>query len=111
MLTILICKRMPISCLSYIYKLYISYYHRGQVYFIQGQFDLAMKEYAKSSKLDDTFIFSQIQYAVSKYKKGEQTGAITEFKKLLHKFGKTRSEVHKYVFMIGLKFNELILST
>ena len=44
------------------------YYHRGQVNFILGEFEAAIKDYEKSTSLDDTFIFSQVQYAVAHYK-------------------------------------------
>lgn len=69
------------------------YYHRGQVYFITGEFDLAIKEYKKSTDLDDKFIFSQIQLAVALYKSEQAEKAIHMFKKIIREFGDKCPEV------------------
>lgn len=76
-----------------------SYYHRGQVYFIQQQYSKAIEEYKKSTALDNTFIFSQIQHAVALYKDGSKERAVQRFKKCLNAFGATSGEVHKCVII------------
>ena len=70
------------------------YYHRGQVYFITGEFDNAIKEYKKSTELDDKFIFSQIQLAVALYKSEQAEKAIHMFKKIIKEFGESCPEVY-----------------
>ncbi|UZJ56957.1 hypothetical protein CBS101457_006277 [Exobasidium rhododendri] len=77
------------------------YYHRGQVHFILGDFDLAIKDYLKSTELDDTFIFSQVQYAVALYKTGKIESSTKAFKDLLEDF-EGASEAYNY-------FGELLL--
>jgi len=89
-----------------------SYYHRGQVHFIQGHFDEAMVEYDESTKLDDTFIFSKIQHAVARYKKatanpqspnaGEVQRAFGEFRRMVREVGDTTAHVHTYMGEIYL---------
>ncbi|SPO32096.1 probable mitochondrial precursor protein import receptor tom70 [Ustilago trichophora] len=71
------------------------YYHRGQVNFILGEFDSAIKDYEKSTSLDDTFIFSQVQYAVAHYKNGNIGHSTAAFRKLLRNFD-TSSEAYNY---------------
>ena len=70
-----------------------SYYHRGQVYFITGEFGRAIEEYRKSTELDGDFIFSQIQHAVALYKEGRKEKAEAKFKKCIAKFGAVAPEV------------------
>ena len=69
------------------------YYHRGQVYFITGQFQEAIGEYRKSTELDDRFVFSQIQLAVAMYKNEQAEKAIHMFKKIIRDFGEESPEV------------------
>nr|CDI56291.1 probable mitochondrial precursor protein import receptor tom70 [Melanopsichium pennsylvanicum 4] len=71
------------------------YYHRGQVNFILGEFEAAIKDYQNSTSLDDTFIFSQVQYAVAHYKNGNVGHSTAAFRKLLRKF-ETSSEAYNY---------------
>ncbi|KAG8849648.1 TOM (translocase of outer membrane) complex component [Tulasnella sp. 330] len=71
------------------------YYHRGQVHFIMQNFDAASEDYNKSTALDDTFVFSHIQYAVAQYKKGEAETAKSGFRKAMQNFP-DRSEVVNY---------------
>ncbi|KAG8905007.1 TOM (translocase of outer membrane) complex component [Tulasnella sp. 403] len=71
------------------------YYHRGQVHFIMGNFDAASDDYSHSTALDNSFVFSQIQYAVAQYKKGETDTAKATFRKTMQQFP-DRSEVLNY---------------
>lgn len=71
------------------------YYHRGQVMFIMGQFQEAIEQYKKSTEIDDTFIFSQIQHAVALYKDNRKERAEAKFKKLLRDFADA-PEVYNY---------------
>jgi len=82
------------------------YYHRGQVYFITGEFDSAIKEYKKSTDLDDKFIFSQIQLAVALYKSEQAEKAIHMFKKIIKEFGDKCPEVYNYYGEILLDRSE-----
>lgn len=75
-----------VRCLS-------SYYHRGQVYFITGSFDQAIAEYKKSTELDPTFVFSQIQLAVAMYKNEQAERALHLFKRIIRDFGDKSPEV------------------
>jgi import receptor subunit TOM70 len=77
------------------------YYHRGQVHFILGDYELAIEDYQKSTELDDQFIFSQVQYAVAKYKMGKVAHSTAAFRKLLRNF-EGASEAYNY-------FGELLL--
>lgn len=70
-----------------------SYYHRGQVHFIMGDFRTAIEQYRKSTELDSTFIFSQIQHAVALYKDEQKQKAEIRFKKIMDKFGDSSPEV------------------
>ncbi len=70
------------------------YYHRGQVNFILGEFDAAIKDY-ENRPLDDAFIFSQVQYAVAHYKNGNIGHSTAAFRKLLRNFD-TSSEAYNY---------------
>ena len=72
-----------------------SFYHRGQVYFITGEFDKAIAEYRKSSELDPSFIFSHIQLAVAQYKSGSTEKALHQFRRLVEKNPQS-PEVHNY---------------
>ena len=72
-----------------------SYYHRGQVHFIMGDFKTAIEQYRKSTELDSTFIFSQIQHAVALYKDDQKAKAEMRFKKIMDKFGDTSPEVRE----------------
>lgn len=71
------------------------YYHRGQVHFILGDYTLALKDYLKSTSLDDTFIFSQVQHAVAQYKLGEVDASTRSFARLLDRFA-SASEAYNY---------------
>ncbi|KIY44657.1 mitochondrial outer membrane translocase receptor TOM70, partial [Fistulina hepatica ATCC 64428] len=71
------------------------YYHRGQIYFIMGKFDLALENYAKSTSLDDRFVFSQIQHAVAQYKLEKVAQSMALFRSVLKAFPQ-RSEPHNY---------------
>lgn len=77
------------------------YYHRGQVHFILGDYKSAIKDYQRSTKLDDTFIFSQVQYAVAQYKMDNVAASTASFRELLKKF-EGASEAYNY-------FGELLL--
>lgn len=71
------------------------YYHRGQVMFITGHYEQAIEQYKKSTELDGTFIFSQIQHAVALYKDGRKERAEVKFKQLQKKF-EDKPEVFNY---------------
>ncbi|PWN45207.1 putative mitochondrial precursor protein import receptor tom70 [Ceraceosorus guamensis] len=71
------------------------YYHRGQVHFILGEYTEAIKDYQKSTQLDDKFIFSQVQHAVALYKSNSTDASMREFNKLLKVFNGS-SEAHNY---------------
>lgn len=65
------------------------------MYFITGDFPLAIAEYRRSSVLDPSFIFSHIQLAVAEYKQGEIVQALNHFEGLL-KEHPTSGEVANY---------------
>ncbi|KIY67018.1 mitochondrial outer membrane translocase receptor TOM70 [Cylindrobasidium torrendii FP15055 ss-10] len=71
------------------------YYHRGQVLFIMNQFSSAADNYTKSTELDDTFVFSHIQYAVAEYKQGNIGKSMAAFRRTLGAFPQ-RSEPYNY---------------
>lgn len=71
------------------------YYHRGQVYFIAGELEKAIEDYTKSCELDDTFIFSHVQKAVTEYRLEKSSVAMASFRKILKKFPE-RSEPYNY---------------
>lgn len=71
------------------------YYHRGQVNFILGDFDAAIADYEKSTSLDDTFIFSQVQHAVANYKLGNIARSTAAFRRILKAF-EDASEAYNY---------------
>ncbi|KAK0520091.1 TOM (translocase of outer membrane) complex component [Tilletia horrida] len=71
------------------------YYHRGQVYYIMGDYDAACEDYLKSTSLDDSFIFSQVQYAVAQYKMSHVERSTQAFQKVLRKFSSS-SEAYNY---------------
>ncbi|EIM84818.1 mitochondrial outer membrane translocase receptor TOM70 [Stereum hirsutum FP-91666 SS1] len=71
------------------------YYHRGQVLFIMNQFPEAAENYTKSTTLDDTFVFSQIQLAVAQYKSGNLANSMATFRRTLKAFPQ-RSEPQNY---------------
>ncbi|KAL9937863.1 hypothetical protein V8E36_003408 [Tilletia maclaganii] len=71
------------------------YYHRGQVYYIMGDFDAACEDYLKSTSLDESFIFSQVQYAVAQYKMSNVERSTASFQKVLRKFASS-SEAFNY---------------
>ncbi|GAA5890826.1 hypothetical protein JCM6882_008827 [Rhodosporidiobolus microsporus] len=77
------------------------FYHRGQVYFITGDYPKAIAEYRRSSELDPSFIFSHIQLAVAQYKSGAQEKALHQFRRLVEKHPES-AEVWNY-------FGELLL--
>jgi import receptor subunit TOM70 len=71
------------------------YYHRGQVYFIAGELEKAIEDYTKSCELDDGFIFSHVQKAVTEYRLGKSSAAMASFRKILKRFPE-RSEPYNY---------------
>ncbi|WFC98981.1 TOM (translocase of outer membrane) complex component [Malassezia yamatoensis] len=71
------------------------YYHRGQVNFILGDYDSAIQDYEKSTKLDDQFIFSQVQHAVANYKLGHVGKSTAAFRRILKTFHNA-SEAYNY---------------
>jgi import receptor subunit TOM70 len=87
------------------------YYHRGQgkctngktrpcaysavVLFILNDFDNAAENYTKSTDLDNTFVFSQIQLAVAQYKSGDVPKSMATFRRTLKAFP-DRSEPQNY---------------
>ena len=83
---------------------------KSLVHFILGEFDAAMSDYKKSTDLDDSFIFSQVQYAVALYKT-EKTGEATiAFQSILSKFSES-SEAYNYYGELLLdqqKFGEAV---
>lgn len=82
------------------------YYHRGQsrspsfkmpgqanlvnliVYFVMNEFVKAAEDYATSTELDKTFVFSHIQLAVAHYKSGNIQKSMAEFRRLMKEFPK-----------------------
>lgn len=71
------------------------YYHRAQVAFLTADFNAAIKDYEKSLSLDEDFMYTHIQMAVTQYRMGSVTTAMDSFKKLLKKYPEA-SEVHNY---------------
>lgn len=63
--------------------------------FIMGQYQEAIEQYKKSTELDESFIFSQIQHAVALYKDNRKERAEAKFKKLLKTFPEA-PEVYNY---------------
>jgi import receptor subunit TOM70 len=72
------------------------FYHRGQVYFITGDYPLAIAEYEQSSILDPVFVFSHIQLAVAQYKKGDINRALTSFEALVKERPQSGEVVNYY---------------
>lgn len=69
-----------------------------------------MQDYQKSTELDDTFIFSQVQHAVALYKTDRIQEATEAFNSLLSRFS-TSSEAYNYYGELLLdqqKFDEAI---
>lgn len=66
------------------------------MYFITGSFDQAIAEYKKSTELDPTFVFSQIQLAVAMYKNEQAERALHLFKRIIRDFGDKSPEVYNY---------------
>jgi import receptor subunit TOM70 len=62
------------------------YYHRGQVNFIMRQFKEAEEDYAKSTSLDPTFVFSHIQLAVAQYKNEQLASSMATFRRTMKAF-------------------------
>jgi import receptor subunit TOM70 len=60
-----------------------------------SDFDKASEDYTKSTELDDTFVFSQIQLAVAQYKSGEVAKSMATFRRTLKAFP-DRSEPQNY---------------
>ncbi|KAL9709013.1 TOM (translocase of outer membrane) complex component [Leucoagaricus gongylophorus] len=71
------------------------YYHRGQVLFIMSDFAEASQNYTKSTELDNTFVFSQIQLAVAQYKSGNIANSMATFRRTIKSFP-NRSEPQNY---------------
>ncbi|CAG8706275.1 4628_t:CDS:2 [Acaulospora colombiana] len=64
------------------------YYHRGQIYFVMNEFVKAAEDYATSTELDKTFVFSHIQLAVAHYKSGSIQKSMVEFRRIMKEFPK-----------------------
>ncbi|SCU85599.1 LADA_0D08482g1_1 [Lachancea dasiensis] len=62
------------------------YYHRGQMYFITQQFDLAGKDFDKAKELNDTNIFPFIQLACLTYREGKIEDSETLFSEARRRF-------------------------
>lgn len=77
------------------------YYHRAQVAFLTQDFNSAVKDYERSISLNDKFLFSRIQLAVTQYRQSSIQTAIDAFKNLLETFPHS-SDVHNY-------FGEILL--
>ena len=60
-----------------------------------NDFDKASEDYTKSTELDDTFVFSQIQLAVAQYKSGDVAKSMATFRRTLKAFP-DRSEPQNY---------------
>ena len=88
------------------------YYHRGQgtclcidvtdnyltqspVLFIMSDFVEASENYTKSTELDSSFVFSQIQLAVAQYKSGNTANSMATFRRTIKSFP-NRSEPQNY---------------
>lgn len=71
------------------------YYHRAQIAFLTANFTNAVEDYKKSIELDDEFIFSHIQLAVTQYRMQSASTAIDMFQKLLARHPK-EADVHNY---------------
>lgn len=87
-----------------------SFYHRGQVFFITGDYERAIAEYRRSSELDPVFIYSHIQLAVAQYKNGQKERALHLFRKFLKDF-EDSPEVFNYYGELLLdqsKFEEAV---
>lgn len=65
------------------------------VYFIAGELDKAMADYAKSTELDPNFIFSHIQRAVTQFRLEKVPLAMSSFRSILKQFP-DRSEGYNY---------------
>jgi mitochondrial import receptor subunit TOM70 len=65
------------------------------VLFILNDFDNAAENYTKSTELDNTFVFSQIQLAVAQYKSGDIQKSMATFRRTLKAFP-DRSEPQNY---------------
>lgn len=65
------------------------------VLFILNDFAKAAEDYTKSTELDETFVFSQIQLAVAQYKSGEIQKSMATFRRTLKAFP-DRSEPQNY---------------
>lgn len=76
--------------------------HVYPVYFIAGELDKAMADYAKSTELDGDFIFSHIQRAVTQFRLEKVPVAMTSFRNILKQFP-DRSEGYNY-------YGELLLA-
>ncbi|OAC99915.1 hypothetical protein MUCCIDRAFT_147886, partial [Mucor lusitanicus CBS 277.49] len=71
------------------------YYHLGQIHYISGHYDLAMKDYAESIRLDPTFVYAHIQLAVVQHRLGNHSTAVAMFQKISTQFP-TQAEVFNY---------------
>jgi len=71
------------------------YYHRGQVHFIMGKYDLAAEDYQKSVALDPDFVFTHIQIAVAQYKQGNIASSMSKFRSAMRQFPQS-SEPQNY---------------
>lgn len=72
------------------------YYHRGQVQFILSQWSAALSDYERSTKLDDSFIFSQVQHAVCQYKMGEIGASTAAFRRIMRRFDNSSEACNYY---------------
>ncbi|CAN6640575.1 mitochondrial import receptor subunit Tom70p [Trichomonascus vanleenenianus] len=82
------------------------YYHRAQIAFLTGDFDAALRDYERSIELDSQFVFSQIQRAVSHYRKQAVAQAVKLFKEMMEQFPEV-PDVYNYYGEILLDQGQL----
>lgn len=87
-----------------------SFYHRGQVYFITGDYEKAIAEYRRSSEVDPIFIFSHIQLAVAQYKNSQVEQAMVQFRRLSERFPDSPevSNYHGELLLDQQKYEEAV---
>lgn len=87
--------RFALSALSFTTILIVHFIASPAVYFIAGDLQKAMDDYAKSTELDSTFIFSHIQRAVTQFRLEKIPMAMSSFRNILKQFP-DRSEGYNY---------------
>lgn len=63
-----------------------TYYHRGQLYFITQNYEMAKKDFLKSKELDESNIFPYIQLACLDYREGNFEDCKKQFDQTRDKF-------------------------